>query len=462
LIVNYILQLLGILLVGDPTDYRLPSIQTFVAPYEDTITPPEPQLINGTSLFMIGDTTECVLTKGDSPHQSGAEIRVRTKQSAKPLAKKDTFCKLSYKNLPNNLADPSATGGTRTPEQIARSVLHHDQTIKIKDCWMNENYTEATVTKIEAKIKAIETILDADSTKELDPLKWFVKPYGLPDEPAGTDPLAPDARPTTDPCSATPADCEEKKIKEDVKAAIAAVKAIYDAKPKPLSPADQKAKKDQLIKDTYLIKLRNCRSTAFLLNAQLEAIKTEIKAKWETPKASIDTAVKALDVAFKIFEPVKDDYDKNEDPTEADKKTYEAALKVYEEAEKLYLDAIQVSALELAEAQSMDSNLRRLAKRELKKSYEKLVSAYKIAKAGGNPNCTSFKAVASMTSATIVITKDSDKEVILLEEPKDSTQFNTVNDDQTCGELPKAKCNQTIKYTHELSIKLINTYSFLY
>jgi hypothetical protein len=170
----FFLQLLAILLVGSPNDYRLPAIQTFVAPFQRKIEPPAagapaptdpppPPLspYNATSLFMIGDRAECVLLKG----KGKSEIRVRTVPVPKPDDTKKiteeeennnkppagTFCMLSYQHLNTHMANP--TDATKAIEPVklgeAMDLLQHNEVISVKGCWNPDGYDSSTLEAIE-------------------------------------------------------------------------------------------------------------------------------------------------------------------------------------------------------------------------------------------------------------------------------------------------------------------------
>lgn len=117
---------MAILLMGDATDYRLPAIQLFTAPYQkDPACVPQPEVIcdppvagctptaavicpgmvNTTSLMMFGDETECILTKGKGKVKAPVRIRTvpvpATVTSDPPTA--GTFCRLSYREIKDQL-----------------------------------------------------------------------------------------------------------------------------------------------------------------------------------------------------------------------------------------------------------------------------------------------------------------------------------------------------------------------
>lgn len=154
--------------MGDKNDYRLPSMQLFTVPIKPLkvktpVTDP-PELegknpnplnityphVNATSLLVIGDYTECIMTKG----KARTHVRVRTgKLTETNLPTPDdilkngyggSFCKLSYPHFPDNVEfDAKLT----TPELKGEftswglRVLNHDETIRAQGCYVPDNYT---------------------------------------------------------------------------------------------------------------------------------------------------------------------------------------------------------------------------------------------------------------------------------------------------------------------------------
>jgi hypothetical protein len=136
---------MGVLIYGDPEDYRKPSIQRFTAPYffrenqYEWMTPSHYQ--NATSLAVIGETI-CTLEKGENNPKILIQVETHYPPPPAPAPvpsppllppEKDEYvCRLGFSTLLDKVTDKTAFRGATALEvpEVHMRLLVNDEPIR--------------------------------------------------------------------------------------------------------------------------------------------------------------------------------------------------------------------------------------------------------------------------------------------------------------------------------------------
>jgi hypothetical protein len=399
--------------MGDHHDYRVPSIDLLTAPFQTdpgdpaAVPPKTAKYKIATSLVMFGDHTECFLAKGRSSKTS-SELRLRTTPPPPyDELSSGSFCVLSYEGIAKqiSLTDPADIQDVTISKAdvFMSEYLLMDNTTnalpKKDGCFLPKPYDVGTIEIITEKITYYTDsgLTGKEPIPLLKPETYFKEDGRIPDP----KPLTPeDFHLTVNECPVTtpPAEpsCDAKAIAKAIQEAKDALK---------LNPTDT-ALQAALIK----VKLKICVSSAVVRFTRLKALSTSIVAKWElikkgtegeisyeltesgatnvvkalyadVLKTNLPEAKKAMDDVFKELEedPIRDYNHPLKEKYEELKKNYEAILKA------VNTQSVTLTPL-ISEAETEGANLK-METNNTKKSYVKLIRAFKIAKGGGDPRC---------------------------------------------------------------------------
>jgi hypothetical protein len=135
-------QLEALLLVGDPSDYGLPSLQMFTAPY---FNPKTKEFENVTSLMTISDA-QCILLK--EPNKRKIIIQPLPNPEDVPFL--DSYCLLDYDKIEGAIYDTATTIETLLPIKEAQESLQNDNGIRLMGCFSYPKYSKVVGEVIKA------------------------------------------------------------------------------------------------------------------------------------------------------------------------------------------------------------------------------------------------------------------------------------------------------------------------